>query len=87
MLATLKRAQTSDKTLDNLATEAKAANCDGVVSVEIAPGITTDRTAKAEFTLIDFKQIGSAAKIDTDAYAAEKNEALNKTPLGNAPKL
>lgn len=86
-VATLKRAQASDKTLDNLATEAKAANCDGVVSVEIAPGITTDRTAKAEFTLIDFKQIGSAAKIDTDAYAAEKNEALNKTPLGNAPKL
>lgn len=86
-VATLKRAQTSDKTLDKLAAEAKAANCDALVSVEISPGITPDRVAKTEFTLIDFKQIVSAAKIDADAFAAEKNEALNKTPLGNAPKL
>jgi len=86
-VAALKRAQALDKTLDKLATEAKAANCDGLVAVEISPGITTDRVSKAEFTLIDFKQIVSAAKIDEDAFAAEKNEALNKTPLGNAPKL
>lgn len=86
-VAVLKRAQASDKTLGKLADEAKAANCDGLVTVEISPGITPDRVAKAEFTLIDFKQIVSSAKIDTDAFAAEKNEALNKTPLGNAPKL
>ena len=69
------------------ADRAKGANCDGVLSVEISPGITPDRVSKTEFTLIDFKQIISAAKIDADAFAAEKNEALNKTPLGNAPKL
>ena len=86
-VAVLKRAQATDKTLDKLAVEAKGANCDGVASVEISPGITPDRVSKAEFTLIDFKQIVSAAKIDADAFAAEKNEALNKTPLGNAPKL
>jgi hypothetical protein len=86
-VAALKRAQALEKTLDKLLPEAKAANCDGLVTVEILPGITPDRVSKAEFTLIDFKQIVSAAKIDTDAFAAEKNEALNKTPLGNAPKL
>jgi hypothetical protein len=86
-VAVLKRAQASDKALDKLATEAKGANCDGLLSVEISPGITPDRVSKTEFTLIDFKQVFSAAKIDADAFAAEKNEALNKTPLGNAPKL
>lgn len=86
-VATLKRAQASDKTLDKLAAEARGANCDGLMTVEISPGITPDRVSKTEFTLIDFKQIVSAAKIDSDAFAAEKNEALNKTPLGNAPKL
>jgi hypothetical protein len=86
-VAELKRAQALEKTLDKLVTEAKAANCDGLLTVEIFPGITADRVSKAEFTLIDFKQIISAAKIDADAFAAEKNEALNKTPLGNAPKL
>ena len=86
-VAELKRAQALEKTLDKLVTEAKAANCDALVSVEIFPGITPDRVSKAEFTLICFKHIISAAKIDADAFAAEKNEALNKTPLGNAPKL
>ncbi|MGD9840019.1 MAG: hypothetical protein AB7F72_12600 [Afipia sp.] len=86
-VAELKRAQALEKTLDKLVTEAKAANCDGLVTIEISPGITADRVSKAEFTLIDFKRIVSAAKIDADAFAAEKNEALNKTPLGNAPKL
>ncbi len=86
-VAELKRVQVLDKSLDKLVTEAKAANCDGLVTVEISPGITADRVSKAEFTLIDFKQIVSAAKIDADAFAAEKNETLNKTPLGNAPKL
>ncbi|CAN5223423.1 hypothetical protein BH10PSE10_BH10PSE10_07060 [soil metagenome] len=86
-VAELKRVQALEKTLDKLVNEAKAANCDGLVTVEIIPGITQDRVSKTEFTLVDFKQIVSAAKIDADAFAAEKNEALNKTPLGNAPKL
>ena len=86
-VAELKRSQALEKTLDKLVTEAKAANCDALISVEIFPGITADRVSKTEFTLIDFKQIVSAAKIDGDAFAAEKNEALHKTPLGNAPKL
>jgi hypothetical protein len=86
-VAELKRVHALEKTLDKLVTEAKAANCDGLVTVEISQGLTADRVSKAEFTLIDFKQIVSAAKIDADAFAAEKNEALNKTPVGNAPKL
>lgn len=86
-VAILKRAQASDKTLPKLSDDAKAANCDGLVAVEISNGITADRVGKAEFTLIDFKQIVSAAKIDADAFAAEKNEKLNKTPMGNSPKL
>lgn len=86
-VAMLKRAEASDKTLPKLADDAKAANCDGLVSVEIAPGITPDRVGKADFILIDFKQIVGAAKIDADAFADEKNEALKKTPMGNSPKL
>lgn len=86
-VAALKRSQALDKSLDKLASEAKAANCDGLLVVEITPGIITERVSKAEFTLIDFKQIVSAAKIDDEAFAAEKNEALRNAPLGNMPKL
>ncbi len=86
-VAILKRAQATDKTLPKLADDAKAANCDGLVAVELSPGITPDRVGKADFTLIDFKEIVSAAKIDADALTAAKNETLNKTPLGNSPKL
>ena len=86
-VAMLKRAEGSDKTLPKLADDAKAANCDGLVAVDISNGITPDRVGKADFTLIDFKQIVSAAKIDADAFAAEKNESLNKTPMGSSPKL
>ena len=86
-VAMLKRAEASDKTLPKLADDARAANCDGLVAVEIANGITPDRVGKADFTLIDFKEIVSASKIDADAFAAEKNDKLNKTPMGNSPKL
>ena len=86
-VAMLKRAEATDKTLAKLADDAKAANCEGLVAVEISNGITPDRVGKADFTLIDFKEIVSAAKIDADAFAAEKNEKLNKTPMGNSPKL
>ena len=86
-VAALKRIQALDKALDKLMDEAKSANCDGLVNVTLAPGITPDRVSKAEFTLVDFKRIVSAAKIDADALAADKNEQLNKTPMGAAPKL
>ena len=86
-VAMLKRAEASDKSLTKLADDAKAANCDGLVSVEIAPGITPDRVGKADFVLIDFKQIVNSAKIDAEAFADEKNEALKKTPMGSSPKL
>ncbi len=86
-VAMLKRAEATDKTLPKMADDAKAANCDGLVAVDLSNGITPDRVGKADFTLIDFKEIFSAAKIDADAFAAEKNEKLNKTPLGNSPKL
>lgn len=87
-VAMLKRAQAlTEKTADKLFAETKGANCDGLLIVGLSPGLTPDRVGKATFTLIDFKLIASAAKIDGDALAAEKNETLNKTPLGSAPKL
>jgi len=81
-----KHAQASDKSLGKLLDDAKIANCDGLVTVELSPGASQDRVGKAEFTLIDFKQIVSAAKIDADAFAAEKDASVNGAP-GNAPKL
>lgn len=86
-VAALKRAQASDKTLNGLLSEARTANCDALLGVELSPGVTPDRVGKADFTLIDFKLIVSAAKIDAEAAAAEKNENVNRTPPGAAPKL
>jgi hypothetical protein len=86
-VAGVKRAQALDKSLEAMLSEAKGANCDGALSVQLKPGITPDRVGNAEFTLVDFKRIVSAAAIDGDALAAEKNERLNATPLGTAPKL
>jgi hypothetical protein len=85
-VAMFKHAQASDKSLGKLLDDAKAANCDGLVTVELFPGTSSDRVGNAEFTLIDFKQIVSAARIDADAFAAEKDAAV-KTAPGNAPKL
>jgi len=66
--------------------EARLANCDGALSVQLTPGITPDRIGNAQFTLVDFKRIVSAAAIDNEALAAEKNER-NPTPQGGVPKL
>jgi hypothetical protein len=77
----------ADKSLDGLLPEAKSAHCDGLLDVTLAAGAAPDRVAVATFTLIDFKRIVGAAKIDAEAFAAEKNAALNKTPSGHAPKL
>lgn len=86
-VAGVKRVQALEKTLEAMLAEAKGANCDGALSVQLKPGITPDRVGNAEFTLVDFKRIVSAAAIDSDALAAEKNERLNATPKGTAPKL
>jgi hypothetical protein len=85
-VAVVKRSQTAEKTLSAMLDEAKAANCDGALSVQLAPGIAPDRVGNAQFVLVDFKRIVSAAAIDGGALAAEKNER-NPAPQGNAPKL
>ena len=85
-VAVLKRSQTKEKTLSAMLDEARDANCDGALSVQLTPGIAPDRVGNAQFTLLDFKRIVGAATIDGDALAAEKNER-NPMPQGNAPKL
>jgi hypothetical protein len=85
-VAVIKRSQIKEKTLSAMRDEARDANCDGTLSVQLTPGIAPDRVGNAQFTLLDFKRIVSAAAIDGDALAAEKKE-LNPMPQGNAPKL
>jgi hypothetical protein len=85
-VAVVKRAQAKDKSLNAMLDDAKGANCDGALSVQLAPGVAPDRVGNAQFTLLDAKRIVSAAAIDGDALVAEKNER-NPTPQGTAPKL
>jgi hypothetical protein len=85
-VAVVKRSQAKEKTLSAMLDEARDANCDGTLSVQLTPGIAPDRVGNALFTLLDFKRIVSAATIDGDALAAEKKER-NPEPRGNAPKL
>jgi hypothetical protein len=85
-VAVVKRAQAKEKTLAAMLIEAKGANCDGVVSVQLIPGTAPDRVGIAQFVLLDVKGVISAAAIDNDAVAAEQNER-NPSPKGSAPKL
>ena len=85
-VAVVKRSQVKEKTLSAMLDEAKGANCDGVLSVQLVPGTTPDRVGLAQFTILDLKRIISAAAIDTEALAAEQNER-NPVPKGSAPKL
>jgi len=86
-VAVLKHVQaTLEKSLDQLAKDAKGANCDAVLDVALTSGGTKDRVGKAIFTLIDLKRITSAAKIDSEALAARKN-APQKTSSGTSPRL
>lgn len=85
-VAVVKRALAKEKNLAAMLGEAKGANCDGALSVELTPGATPDRVGHAQFTLLDFKRMISAAKIDADALAAEQNER-NPLPRASAPKL
>ena len=85
-MAVVKRAQTKEKVLAAMLSEAKGANCDGVLSVQLIPGTAPDRVGIAQFSLLDVKRVISAAAIDNDAIAAEQNER-NAMPKGSAPKL
>jgi hypothetical protein len=85
-VAAVKRSLAKDKTLSAMLDEAKAANCDGTLSVQLTPGAAPDRIGTAQFTLLDFKRVVSAAAIDGEALAAESKER-NPMPQGNAPKL
>ena len=85
-VAVVKRAQAKEKTLAAMLTEAKGANCDGVVSVQLTPGTAPDRVGIAQFVLLDLKGVISAAAIDGEAVAAEQNER-NASPKASAPKL
>ena len=85
-VAVVKRAQAKENTMAAMLVEAKGANCDGVVSVQLIPGTASDRVAIAQFVLLDVKGVISAAAIDNEAVAAEQNER-NAIPKGSAPKL
>lgn len=85
-VAVVRRSLAKEKTLSAMLNEAKGANCDGALSVQLTPGATPDRVGTAQFTLLDFKRIVSAAAIDTAALAAEQNER-NPTPRASTPKL
>lgn len=82
-VAVVKRAQARAKELNGMLAEAKGANCEGVLSVQLVPGTSPDRVSIAQFTLLDVKRLISAAAIDGAASAAEQQP----TPKGNAPKL
>jgi len=84
-VAVVKRAQTKAKEPSAMLTDAKGANCDGVLSVQLVPGTPADRVGIAQFTLLDVKQLVSAAAIDSAALAAGPNEG--SMPKGSAPKL
>jgi len=85
-VAAVKRSLAKEKNLSAMLDEAKTANCDGALSVQLTPGAAADRIGTAQFTLLDFKRIVSAAAIDGEALAAESKER-NPMPQGSAPKL
>jgi len=84
-VAVVKRAQTKAKEPSAMLAEAKGANCDGVLSVQLVPGTPADRVGIAQFTLLDVKQFVSAAAIDSAALAGGPSEG--SMPKGSAPKL
>ena len=84
-VAVVKRAQTKVRESSAMLAEAKGANCDGVLSVQLVPGTPADRVGIAQFTLLDVRQLVSAAAIDGAALAVGQNEG--SMPKGSAPKL
>lgn len=84
-VAVVKRAPTKAKDPSQLLADAKGANCDGVLSVQLVPGTPADRVGIAQFTLLDVKQLLSAAAIDSAALANGSPDGA--APKGIAPKL
>ena len=82
-VAAVKHVGALDKSLKGLLAEAKDANCEAALTITLAPGASPERTGKAEFMMIDFKRITSAAAIDDDASKSGPGNA----PAGSAPKL
>ena len=60
--------------------EAKGANCDGVLSVQLVPGTPPDRVGIAQFTLLDLKRVISAAAIDSEALARRSQNERARCP-------
>ncbi len=84
-VAVVKRAPTKAKEPSALLADAKGANCDGVLSVQLVPGTPASRVGIAQFTLFDVKQLLSAAAIDGAALAAGPSDGA--APRGSTPKL
>lgn len=82
-VAAVKHVGALDKSLKALLAEAKDANCEAALTITLAPGASPDRTGKAEFMMIDFKRVTSAAAIDDEA----SKSGASSTPAGSAPKL
>ena len=82
-VAVVKRAQARAKELGAMLPEAKGANCEGVLSVQLVPGTSADHVSIAQFTLLDVKRVISAAAIDGAAAAADQHSM----PTGSTPKL
>ena len=84
-VAVVKRALAKEKTLNAMLREAKGANCDGVLSVQLVRARRPIASASPQFTLLDVKRVISAAAIDGEALAAD--ERAQSMPNGSAPKL
>ena len=82
-VAVVKRAQAKAKELNAMLPEAKGANCEGVLSIQLVPGTSADRVSIAQFTLLDVKRVISAAAIDSAAVAIDQQSM----PTGSTPKL
>lgn len=82
-VAVVKRAQAKAKDPVAMLAEARGANCDGVLSIQLIPGTPGDRVGIAQFTLFDVKQFISATAIDNAALGA----ADGSMPTGSTPKL
>jgi hypothetical protein len=84
-VAVVKRAQSKARDPNAMLADAKGANCDGVLSVQLVPGTPAERVGIAQFTLLDVKQLVSAAAIDSAALAGGQGDGV--LPKGSAPKL
>lgn len=86
-IAVLKHIQAEpDKSIDKLLADSRNAICDGLLDVVFTDGASPGRVGKMTFTLIDFRRVVTAAKIDADALEASNREP-QKGPAGSVPRL